>query len=363
MRLTLHRIRALVRWLFRRDDIERALDTDLKDYIERSATEKMRAGMSEAEARRAARIELGGVEQTKDSVRARLSFAPIDHTLADLSYALRSMRRQKAFTAAAVLTLALGIGVNAGVFTVLNGVLFRDLPAPDAHELVSIRQAVEGRQFTARAGVGTFSTFDYRAYRDRGQTLTGVLAYANAPSTILGGDAPQRVGGTFVSCNYFAVLRQPPALGRALTAQDCETGAAPVVVLGHELWTGAFAADAGIVGRTIELNRQTFTVVGVAAVGTYGGDSLTAGYFAPISAEPLLRPNNSRYESDEYLWLRLIGRRSEASVEQVLAELDVIAAQIDLQQPGRSTTLTVDGPNQGIVPLDFRGAAIAVASV
>ena len=361
----LYRLRALVRWLFRRDEIERALDTDLADYIEQSAAEKMRAGMSEKEARRAARIELGGVEQTKDSVRARLSFAPIDHTIADLSYALRSMRRQKAFTAAAVLTLALGIGVNAGVFTVLNGVLFRDLPAPDAHELVSIQQTVEGGQFTSRTGVGTFSTLDYRAYRDRAQTLTGVLAYAGAPSTILGGEAPQRIGGALVSCNYFAVLRQPPALGRALTAQDCETGAAPVVVLGHELWTATFAADADIVGRTLELNRQTFTVVGVAAVGTYGGDSLTAGYFAPLSAEPLLRPgpNNSRYESDEHLWLRLIGRRSEASAEQVLAELDVIAAQIDLEQPGRSTTLTVDRANQDIVPLGFRGVAIAVASV
>ena len=91
----------------------------------------MRAGMSEADARRAAHIELGGVEQTKESVRAKLSFAPIDHTLADLKYALRTMRRQKAFTLVTVLTVALGIGVNTGVFTVLNGVLFRDLPAPD----------------------------------------------------------------------------------------------------------------------------------------------------------------------------------------------------------------------------------------
>src|ERR1700752_5260522 len=94
----LYRIRALVRWLFRRDEIERALDTDLADYIERSVAEKMRAGMSEVEARRAARIELGGVEQTKDSVRATLSIAAIDHALADLGYALRTLRRQKTFT-------------------------------------------------------------------------------------------------------------------------------------------------------------------------------------------------------------------------------------------------------------------------
>ena len=103
----LYRIRALVRWLFRRDEIERALDTDLADYIERAAAEKVRAGMTEAEARRAARIELGGVEQAKESVRVRLSFAAIDNTLADIGYALRTLSRQKTFTSVSVLTLAL----------------------------------------------------------------------------------------------------------------------------------------------------------------------------------------------------------------------------------------------------------------
>ena len=169
---------------------------------------------------------------------------------------------------------------------------------------------------------------------------------------------PQQLYGAIVSCNYFAVLRQPPALGRALTAQDCEPGAAPVVVLGHELWTTTFAADAAIVGRTIELNRQLFTVVGVASEGTYSGSAMLTGYFAPISADPLLGPATSRSEDDKYLWLYLIGRRSErAGVEQVRAELAVIAAQIDQQQPGRSTRLTIERATQMTVPTGARGAA------
>ena len=144
-----------------------------------------------------------------------------------------------------MVTLALGIGVNTGIFTVVNGVLFRDLPAPDAHELVSISQAVAGRA-GLRHRKDTFSTSEYRAYRDRAQTLSGVLAYANARGeTTLGGDAPQKILGVLVSCNYFAVLRQPPALGRGLDAQDCAPGADPVVVLGHDAVATAFAADRG----------------------------------------------------------------------------------------------------------------------
>ena len=205
---------------------------------------------------------------------------------------------------------------------------------------------------TATTGAGTFSASEYRAYRDRAQTLSGVAGHSNPSKTTLGGEVPQHFYGAIVSCNYFAVLRQPPALGRALTEQDCEPGAAPVVVLGHQLWTTTFAADPAILGRTVELNRQLFTVVGVASEGTYGGSAmLTVGYFAPISADPLLGPAATRYENDKYLWLYLIGRRSERTgVEQVRAELGVIAAQIDQQQPGRSTTLTIERATQMTVP-------------
>src|SRR5687767_798578 len=126
-----YRIRALVRWLFRRDEIERALDTDLSDYIERSAAEKMRAGMTEAEARRAARIELGGVEQTKDSVRERLSLGAVETFIADAGYAFRTLRRQKTFTAVIALTLAFGIGVNVAIFSLVEPILLRPLPVPE----------------------------------------------------------------------------------------------------------------------------------------------------------------------------------------------------------------------------------------
>jgi predicted permease len=281
----------------------------------------------------------------------------------DLRYATRSLGRSPGFATAAIVTIALGVGVNAGIFTVLNGILFRDLPAPDAHELVSISQTVEDEQGLVEHD--TFSTAEYRAYRDGTRTLSGLVASAGARGeTTLGGEVPRKVYGALVSCNSFDVLRQPPVLGRALSAQDCEPGADPVVVLEHELWEGAFAADPGIVGRAIDLNRRPFTVVGVAAEGTGGGGFLRVGYFAPMSAGRLLSPGDSRYEDDSTPWLTLVGRRTEGvGPDQVRAELDVIAAQIDRQRPGRSTTLTIERARPVTVPPGAPGSPAGPAAV
>ena len=160
------------------------------------------------------------------------------------------------------------------------------------------------------------------------------------------------------------MLQQPPALGRAFAARDCEPGADLVVVLSHDLWRTAFAADPGIVGRTIQLNRQQVTVAGVAAEGTYSGSAfLGGGYFAPISAGRLLASGDSRYDDDTSLWLNLLGRRKDGvGLEQVRAELDVIAAQIDRQQPGRSTQLTIERARPTL-PQQLRGQATGAAAV
>ncbi len=136
-------------------------------------------------------------------------------------WGFRTFGRNPAFTAVAMVTLALGIGVNAGIFVVVNGVLLRDLPVPGARELVAIQQTVEGGQQMQSTGEGTFSAAGHRAYRDRAQTLTGVIAYSNPAETTLAGDTPQQMLGVLVSCNYFTVLQQPPAIGRALTDRDC----------------------------------------------------------------------------------------------------------------------------------------------
>jgi putative ABC transport system permease protein len=263
----------------------------------------------------------------------------------------------------AVVTLAIGLGVNAGLFTVVNAVLFRNVPAPRAHELVSIAQTVAGVE--ELAGQEAFSTSEYFAYRDGAQTLSQLAAYGNARGeATLGGDVPRKVLGMLVSCNYFAVLEQPPVLGRAFATRDCQPGADLVVVLSHQLWTTAFGSDPGIVGRAIRLSRQSATVVGVAAEGAYNGSPfLAGGYFAPLNAGRALAATDSRYDDGNALWLSMVGRRSGgADLEQVRAELDSVASRIDQQQPGRSTALTIERATPGL-PRQLRNTATAAAAV
>ena len=287
-------------YLLRQSRHDRELREEIEAHRSLRAAHLEREGLTPQDANDASRRAIGNVLLAREDVR-EIWVGSWPTFWQDVRYGLRTLRKNALFTVVAVVTLALGIGINTGIFTVLNGVLFRDLPAPDAHELVSISQTVEGGQFTATAGFDTFTISEYHVYRDRAQTLSGVLAHSDPRETTLGGDVPQEVFGAIVSCNYFTVLQQPPALGRALIEQDCEPGAPPVVVLGHGVWTTTFASDATIVGRSIELDRHQFTVVGVAAEGTYGGSPMRTAYFAPLSTEPLLWPGESRFQDDEVL--------------------------------------------------------------
>ena len=349
-------------YLLRRSRHESELREEIETHRQLRAAHLQSEGVPAQEAAAASRRAIGNVLLAREDVR-EVWLGSRETWSQDLRYALRTLRRSPAFTAVAVATLALGIGVNTGIFTVVNAVLFRALSAPDAHELVSISQAVQG--VPDLLGQDAFSTSEYFAYRDRAKTLSAVAAYGTAMGeATLGGDAPRKILGALVSCNYFAVLQQPPALGRGLTPHDCEPGADLVVVLSHDLWRTAFAADPGIVGRAIELNRQRVTVAGVAARGTYNGSPfLGGGYFAPINAGRRLAPADSRYDNGRFLWLNLLGRqRDGVGVAPVRAELDVLAARIDQQQPGRSTRLTIERARP-VLPRQVRGAATGAAAV
>lgn len=262
----------------------------------------------------------------------------------DLRYAVRSLTRSPGLSAAAILTIALAIGVNTGIFSLLNGFLFRDLPVPDANELVSIAQIID-REDVDRATRGWssgFSTAEYHTYADSVKTLSSIMGYSRPYTVSLGTDVPRELASTAVTCNYFDVLKQPVALGPGFSSDCDDPGAGPTVVLSHELWTDAFDADPDIIGQQVDLNRQSFTVVGVAPEKMLGIDRESVSLFAPIAAQPLLAPDWNVYEAPNVSWLALVGRRAAgASLDEIRAELGVIAARIDAEQSPRKTRLVV----------------------
>ena len=299
-----YRFRALVRWLFRRDEIERALDTDLADYIERSAAEKMRDGMTEVEARRSARIELGGVEQTKDSVRATLALGPVEKVVADVGYAVRTLRRQMTFTTVAVLTLALGIGVNVAIFSLAEQILLRPLPVPEPSRLVNLtdpgpkligRGPTPFEPTTASSASGAGDTvFSYPTFRDleREQTsFAGLAAHRYFEASLATGGQARLGNGVLVSRSYFSVLGLNPALGRLLGPEDDRVdGEAESVVLSHAYWQSELGGDPQIIGRRLLVNDQPLTIVGVAPAGFDGTTVGTrASVFVPITMRNALR--------------------------------------------------------------------------
>jgi predicted permease len=285
----------------------------------------------------------------------------------DLRYAARGLRHNPGFTAVAVLAIALGIGVNTGIFSVLNGIALRPLPAGEPSELVSVYQNVRGAHRNVSRGENTmFSTREYENYREHNQTLSGLMAYSNSPpwTVTLGGASPREIDGEIVSCNYFEVLRQRPAVGLGFTAENCDArGAAAAVVLSHDLWTSAFASDTSIVGQSVKLNRHIFRVAGIAAPGFHGTEPLRSTFWVPIETEALLSPDGAFLADDQLRWLNLVGRKKpDTSTDRVHADLAVIAGQIDQLEPGRVTSLSIHRATSLSEP-QTRKSLLAVSTV
>jgi len=228
-----------------------------------------------------------------DTLRGIVTTAPREHLdllRADVRYALRNLRRSPGFTIVAVLALAVGIGANTAVFTIVNGVLLRALPYQNPDRLVAIFEKVPG----APVDKFDFSAPDFEIIRDSAQSYTGMFAYRNTKLELSGVAESQRVVGTYVSPGFLDVLGAAPVLGRALTPDDDRTNA-KVVVLGYGLWTRMFGRDPAVIGRTIALDRQPSTIVGVMGErfefpprGAYNNGAPAALYL-PIAFTPFER--------------------------------------------------------------------------
>jgi predicted permease len=287
----------------------------------------------------------------------------------DIRYALRMLGRNPGFALAAIVPIALGIGINTGVFAILNSVAWRPLPAADPEALVSIHQDFRGGPRRLVYGARSlFSMPEYHAYRDDAHTLSGLTAYSHPWTVTIGREQPQEINGILVTCNYFDVFGRPPALGTGFTSANCgKADAPPVVVLSHALWNEAFGGDRNILDTPITLNGRTVTVVGVAPPGFDGVGMQMVAFFAPTAMAAVLRPEQNQLETANVSWLTLIGRRrADAELTEVRADLSLIAGRIDRQQPGRTTSLIVQPAAALSLPPQrrdvLRGAGIVLAA-
>ncbi|MCA9737815.1 MAG: ABC transporter permease, partial [Gemmatimonadetes bacterium] len=267
----------------------------------------------------------------------------MERLLQDLQYALRGLRKSPGFTAVAVITLALGIGVNSSIFGIVNAVLLRPLPVEAPQELVDIY----GYRSTS-PGHETHSYPDYLDYRAQTETLSGLMGYVNFFANFTQGGNAELVVGEMVTDNYFQVLGVQPALGRAFLPEEyAAPGATPVAVLSHALWQTRFGADPDVVGRTFRMNGIVYTVVGVAPA-TFAGmfPALSAQMWIPTAmvaeVEPLgaqrgslgAGPGQTRLDLRGGRWLWLRGRMQPGvTVEQVQAEFSGMTARLTAQYP------------------------------
>src|SRR5215467_1130910 len=331
--------------LLKRKELDQDLEDELAFHLTMREEKNRERGIAGQEARFAARRQFGNLGRIREACRDAWIFVSWETTWRDLRYGGRALAKNPGFTAVAVLAVALGIGVNTGIFSVLNGVALKLLPVPRADQIVSVDQAFHGKvRRNVHGEPGLFSYPEYKNYQTNNHVFSGLLAYAPfLDATALGGENPKQLMGAEASCNFFDVLGERPALGRAFVEEDCRApGGSPVVVLSDELWRTQFGADPLVVGKSISLNRARFVVIGVAAPGFRGLDPWPSAFWAPVSMQKALEPERDFLNEENTGWLALLGRmRPGVSLEEVRADLGVIAGRIDQQYPGRTTALVI----------------------
>ena len=295
-----------LRSLFRKEQVDQELDEELRAYQEMAADEKMKDGLSRKEALRAVRLERGSLEVSKEIVRSGGWESLVEMCWQDLRFAARMLRRSPGFTAVAVLTLALGIGANTAIFTLLHASLWTPLPVSDPKEIFHIMRASSVGDF---AGEFSYSYPLFQQFSRIASPWGEVFATERVGSTKFGlnGVSDEREAGEAVSGNFFSVLNVGPIVGRVLEPQDDNVlGGNHVAVLSYAFWKRRFQSDALVLGRRILYDETPYTVVGIARPGFTGIEpEVSVDVWVPITAGALDRgwrpdPNIS--------WLRLLVR-------------------------------------------------------
>ena len=337
---------------FRRAHRDRQLCRELESYIDIETDVNVARGMTLDDARLAARRKLGHRTAIREEVYIMNSAALVETLWQDAAYAMRAFWKNKAWTATAVLTLALGIGANTAIFSVVDAVLFHPLPYQEPNRLMAVRET-----FVPRFPVFAVAPGSFLEWRMQNTTFERLAAVSTSALNLTGGDEPERLPAARVSEGLFELLGMPPALGRGFTAAEMEPGRDLAVVLSYGLWQRRFGGDPELIGQAITLSDRRYTVIGIAP----------RGLAFPTQDTQLWTPLALTAEQwDNYggRYLRVFGRlTAEVTLEQARAEMLTIAARIEQARPDTNTgwSVSVVGLHEVIVG-DTRPALLVLAA-
>lgn len=339
--MTFERIKRRWRALFHKDDLERELEAELRFHLERDAAQNLESGMSAEEAHYAALKSFGGMEQAKEECRDARGSRLIEELWQDLRYGARNLRKHRGFSLIAILTLALGIGANTAIFSVVNATLLRPLPYQKPDQLVMAWGTNPGG-FGWRGKSG-FSAPGFRDYQQQNHVFEHMATFNSVDFTLVGADNPEPIRGGMVTAEFFDVLAVQPVLGRAFVPDDAQSGRDHVVMLNYSLWQRRFGSDQHIVGQTIRLDGTPYTVIGVLPKGF---DFTIPEYFESRDLWfPAVLPQEDSERGHKYL--SVVARlKPEVTLPGAEQDMGIISARLAQAYPG-----TMTGFGVKLVPL------------
>jgi putative ABC transport system permease protein len=319
-----------MRGLFHNEQMDRELDDELKSHLEMHVADNLRAGMTAEEARRNALIKLGGVEQTKDSVRDGRGIPILGTLVQDVRFGVRMMRKSPGFAIVAVLTLALGIGANTAIFSIIDAVVLRPLPFRDPGHLVAV-SSVDPKDATHGGEISYPAFLDWRSQTHSFEELS---VWNTTNLTFTGGDQAESVRSAVVSSNLFSLLGVSPPLGRVFTSEeDLPSEGQLPVMLSYEFWQSHFGADPNMLGRAITLDNRKYSVVGIMpARFQYPVQQARVELWIPIASD--LQGKNAMAAQRGVSYLQVVGRlKPGADISSAKADVQVVQERLNRQYP------------------------------
>jgi predicted permease len=327
-------LRSLGAKVLRKQELAEEMDAEIRSHMEHRADDLERSGLSSAEAERQARIEFGARERYRQESYTALGGDFLESVLQDAQYAIRVLRKSPGFVCAAVVTLALAIGANAVVFSIMNTFVLRPVNVPHGESLYELQRGDEATAYESYP--------NYLDLRDRNHTFDSLIAWNITSAGLDTGDNPTREWIVEASGNYFDGLGVHPYLGHLFHASD-ERGpnSAPYLVLGYAFWHTHFQDDRGVIGRVVQLDKHPFTIIGVAPPDLHGALLfIDPNIYVPIVDHPQLSPDDMNDRGNRWIFMTMGHLKPGVTTEQGIADLNSIGANLERMYPQQVGKMT-----------------------